>query len=70
MLKHLALIADGNRRWAKENDLPYESGYLQGLTKIEECCLPDSDIKRNMQLKMANQVEEVDVMVKKVKIYI
>ena len=39
MLKHLALIADGNRRWAKENDLPYESGYLQGLTKIEECCL-------------------------------
>ena len=38
MLKHIALIADGNRRWAKENDLPWETGYLQGLTKIEECC--------------------------------
>ena len=39
MMKHIALIADGNRRWAKENDLPIETGYLQGLAKIEECCL-------------------------------
>lgn len=37
-MKHIALIADGNRRWAKENDLPWETGYLQGLTAIERCC--------------------------------
>lgn len=38
MVQHIALIADGNRRWAKENDLPWETGYLQGLTAIENCC--------------------------------
>lgn len=38
MLKHIALIADGNRRWAKENNLPWKAGYLQGLTTIEKCC--------------------------------
>ena len=38
MVQHIALIADGNRRWAKENNLPWETGYLQGLTAIENCC--------------------------------
>lgn len=38
MIQHIALIADGNRRWAKENGLPWETGYLQGLTAIETCC--------------------------------
>ena len=38
MIKHMALIADGNRRWATANDLPWETGYLQGLTTIENCC--------------------------------
>ena len=38
MVEHIALIADGNRRWAKENGLPWETGYLQGLTTIESCC--------------------------------
>lgn len=38
MVQHIALIADGNRRWAKENELPWETGYLQGLTAIENCC--------------------------------
>lgn len=37
-MKHLAIIADGNRRWAKENSLPTKAGYLQGLTAIERCC--------------------------------
>ena len=36
MIKHIALIADGNRRWAKANELPWETGYLQGLIAIEE----------------------------------
>lgn len=38
MIKHVALIADGNRRWAAENNVPWETGYLQGLTAIENCC--------------------------------
>lgn len=38
MVQHIGLIADGNRRWAKENELPWETGYLQGLTTIENCC--------------------------------
>lgn len=37
-MKHLAIIADGNRRWAKAAGLPIKSGYLQGLVTIENCC--------------------------------
>lgn len=37
-MKHLAIIADGNRRWAAKNELPIKSGYLQGLVTIENCC--------------------------------
>lgn len=37
-LKHLAIIADGNRRWANANGLPINMGYVQGLTIIENCC--------------------------------
>lgn len=37
-MRHLAIIADGNRRWAKENGLPSKAGYMQGLTAIERCC--------------------------------
>ena len=37
-MKHLAIIADGNRRWAVANDLPPKAGYVQGLTAIERCC--------------------------------
>ncbi len=37
-MKHLAIIADGNRRWAKENDLPVETGYPAGLATIERIC--------------------------------
>lgn len=37
-MKHLAIIADGNRRWANEHGLPNKVGYIQGLTTIENCC--------------------------------
>lgn len=37
-MKHLAIIADGNRRWAAVNGLPGEAGHVQGLTAIERCC--------------------------------
>lgn len=37
-MTHLAIIGDGNRRWAKANGLPPEAGHAQGLTAIERCC--------------------------------
>ena len=38
-LKHLAVIADGNRRWAKKYNLPINMGYVQALKIIENSCL-------------------------------
>lgn len=35
-LVHLGIIADGNRRWAKENGLPKAEGHRQGLKVIEQ----------------------------------
>ena len=35
MLKHLGIIADGNRRWAKEQGLPTIEGHKKGLEVIE-----------------------------------
>lgn len=36
MLEHLGIIADGNRRWAKERGLPTIEGHKKGLERIEE----------------------------------
>jgi len=46
-MKHLAIIADGNRRWAHHNSLPIKSGYLQGLITVENCC--DWAIENNIE---------------------
>lgn len=35
-LRHLGIIADGNRRWAKEHNLPKIEGHKRGLKTIEE----------------------------------
>lgn len=35
-LKHLAVIMDGNRRWAKDNGLPSFEGHRQGYDKMKE----------------------------------
>lgn len=37
-MKHLAIIADGNRRWSAKNNLPISAGYGQALVVIENCC--------------------------------
>lgn len=37
-MRHLAIIADGNRRWAAAQGLPKEAGHAQGLNVIERCC--------------------------------
>lgn len=34
---HLALIPDGNRRWAREHGLPVEEGHRRGARVMERC---------------------------------
>jgi len=34
--QHIALIVDGNRRWAKERDLPVWEGHMQGMENLEQ----------------------------------
>jgi undecaprenyl diphosphate synthase len=36
VLKHLAIILDGNRRWAKERDLPSLEGHRRGYDRVKE----------------------------------
>lgn len=36
MIEHLGIIADGNRRWAKEQGLPSIEGHKKGLEAIEK----------------------------------
>lgn len=36
MLQHLGIIADGNRRWAKEHGLPKIEGHTEGIKTIEK----------------------------------
>ncbi len=36
--RHLAVILDGNRRWAKEKGLPGNMGHVEGAKRIEEMC--------------------------------
>lgn len=36
MINHLGIIADGNRRWAKEQGLPTIEGHKNGLKAIEQ----------------------------------
>lgn len=35
-LKHLAIIPDGNTRWAKSNKLPVFEGYRKGMSRVVE----------------------------------
>lgn len=36
MLKHIAIIMDGNRRWAKDQGLPSFAGHQKGYEKLKE----------------------------------
>ena len=33
-IKHIAIIMDGNRRWAKEHNLPSAAGHKKGVTSL------------------------------------
>ncbi len=45
MIKHLACMMDGNRRWAKKRSLPTSLGHKEGLSAVErtvDFCLKNS----------------------------
>lgn len=44
-LVHLGIIADGNRRWAKEKGLPKVEGHRQGLKVIEQLVAAAAKLK-------------------------
>ncbi len=48
MIKHLALIMDGNRRWAKKNALSYSIGYREGGSK---------SIKTSLDFALKHKIE-------------
>lgn len=48
MIKHLALIMDGNRRWAKKNALSYSIGYREGGSQAIKTSL-DFALKHHIQ---------------------
>lgn len=35
-IKHIAIIMDGNRRWAKEHNLPSAAGHKKGVSSLRE----------------------------------
>ena len=39
ILNHIGLIPDGNRRWAKEKNLPLFKGHLNGLKNFIKFCM-------------------------------
>lgn len=42
-LKHVAIIMDGNRRWAKERNLPSALGHKKGVDALKETLINFSD---------------------------
>ena len=70
-MRHLAIIADGNRRWAEKNKLPKEMAYAHGLVIIENCC--DWAIQNNVKYltvyclsteNLRRSKEEIDIIIK------
>ena len=37
-LNHIAIILDGNGRWAKAKGLPRKMGHIQGAKNVEKIC--------------------------------
>ena len=56
-LKHVAIIMDGNRRWAKEKNLPTALGHKKGVEALKATLRACNDILRSMlfQLKIGTE---------------
>ncbi len=42
--QHVAIIMDGNGRWAKERNLPRYKGHLEGVNRVDEIVEASSDL--------------------------
>ena len=49
---HIAIILDGNGRWAKERGMPRTYGHVKGCANLENICY---DIKVNWTLMCSGQ---------------
>ena len=45
--KHIAIIMDGNRRWAKSNNYSLLEAYERGLETLNDCLLYTSPSPRD-----------------------
>lgn len=43
--KHIAIIPDGNRRWANKHNVPYVNGYIEGIQTIIRTTLAAKELK-------------------------
>lgn len=71
ILTHLAIIMDGNGRWAQDKNLPYGHGHIAGLQNIKNICelLPEFNIKYLTLFAFSTEnflrpAEEIDFLMK------
>ena len=60
---HIAIIMDGNRRWAKEKKLPIKLGHKEGAKTVEKIVKDNKDKPEFVQLcadKRATFVDKAD----------
>ena len=50
MPKHIAIIMDGNRRWAKQNNLNYKIGHKTGAETLEKIAKVNSSSSDFMEI--------------------
>ena len=48
--QHVAIILDGNGRWAKAKGMPRNYGHIQGAKTVEEICEEDG-VKMSERMK-------------------
>src|SRR5215469_7995838 len=46
--RHVAIIMDGNRRWARERNLPVAEGYRRGIATLREAVRTSRDFGISM----------------------
>ena len=48
--RHVAIIMDGNRRWARSRHLPVIEGHRRGIVALREATRAASDASRNRRI--------------------
>ena len=56
--RHVAVIMDGNSRWAKKNNVPKEEGYKEGIKKLQGLYEDPDSIPDEIKLQVSKKVSE------------